>query len=472
MKYMLCDIPLSSEQKFGRFKRVGGKFPPMNLLYLGTQLARHGHQVRITTDDYALADVEREMRDFAPDVVGVTFMTMGSPMLPAFAAMARAAAPRAVLIAGGYHASLFPEETLDAHPGISAVFVGEAELSILAFAEMMEQGGPGGGGLAQVPGICHRDQDGQPVRTPPPTPIEDLDSLPFPDFDLIDGYFDKFRGGVNRHFLGTPQAFFLTGRGCPYNCHFCGRKILGSTVRSLSVDYKLELVRWCSEKYGIRSIVYGDEFFTYNAPAAHRFCDELRRRGLDRITWVCSGRVNNLDLDLARALRGAGCLQIGFGCESGSQKILDMINKKTTVERMEKAIRDCHAAGLQVFGNFIIGCPGETTQTLRETYDFIMRNPLGFIVFCYFTPLPGSHFWENRRYLDHGTLVSEDISTYNTFSGLPFVPHGLTEEQMRAFRDKTYRDFYLRFSRLARELRFAVNPNSWKFAARILGLAD
>ena len=177
-----------------------------------------------------------------------------------------------------------------------------------------------------------------------------------------------------------------------------------------------------------------------------------------------------MDLEFARGLQAGGCVQIGYGCESGSQKILDLLDKRTTVAQTSQAIRDAHEGGLQVFGNFMLGCPGETPETLEMTCRFILSNPLDFVVLCYFTPLPGSYFWDKQRYLEYGRLQTDDLREFNLFSGMPFVPHGCTAEEVAAARRKIYRRFYFRAGRIAREYRNLFNANSWRFVGRAIGL--
>jgi len=472
MRALLCDIPLPSENKFGPFKRLGSAFPPLNLLYLGTAARKNGHEVRITTDRETPEEVADAIREFQPDLIGITFMTLGVPYLGALLEMIERLAPRAVIVTGGYHSSLFPEQILREHPRVRAVFKGEAERTFPLFADAVADGSPDDGCLEQIPGIYFRRRDGSIASTEPGPFIEDLDEVPFPEFDLIPGFFDRFHPALNRHFLGTPHAFLLTGRGCSFDCRFCGRQMLGRKVRQNSVEYRVDLIRWCREKYGIRSIVFGDEFLTIDKARTVEFCDALQRAGLARIKWCCSGRANNMDLEFARRLRAAGCVQIGYGCETGSQEILDILNKRITIERMEQAIRDAHRAGLQIFGNFMLGCPGETPETLEMTYRFIMRNPLDYVVLCNFTPLPGSFFWDEQRYLQYGVLQTDDLTQFNLFAGMPFVPHGCTAEQIRNARNRIYRDFYLRPGRILKEWKNLFNPNSWRFLGRAIGLLN
>ena len=471
MRILLCDVPVSMEKKFGSFKRAGSTFPPYNLLLLGTILRRQGHTVQVTTDDYHLDDVAEVIRAFEPGLIGLTYMTLGEPYVAAFCDMVERECPKVPLVVGGYHCSLYPEQTLRSFPRVLAVFKGEAEKSLPQFLELCGSGTPGASELKDVKGIAYRD--GEVITDSGPAErIEDLDDLPFPEYDLIPGYFNNFRAAANRHYFKSPQAFFLTGRGCPYDCHFCGRMMLGRTVRQNSIEYNIEHIRFVRKHYGVQSIVYADEFLTQNRKNMYHFSEELQRNDLHKVHWACSGRINNMDVEFARVLRQGGCRQIGYGLESGSQKILDLLNKKASIEKMSAAVRAAHEGGLEVFGNFMIGCPGETRETIEMTRRFILDNPIGFIVICFFTPMPGTFYWDQGTYKEYGALVSEDFSIFNTFAGIPFVPHGLTADDLQQARNQIYRDFYLRPKRLLREARHLGNPSSWAFAARLAaGLA-
>jgi anaerobic magnesium-protoporphyrin IX monomethyl ester cyclase len=166
-------------------------------------------------------------------------------------------------------------------------------------------------------------------------------------------------------------------------------------------------------------------------------------------------------------LSEAGCRQIGFGIESGSQKILDLLNKGATVETQAKALQAAAAGGIEAYGSFIIGSPGETHDTLEETRRFVLDSPLGYISTCFFTPLPGSHYWSPQAYGPYGKLIDDNLENYNTFSGIPFLPHGLSKMDLISFQKNLYRDFYLRPSRIIKELRHLANPTSWTYALRI-----
>ncbi|MDL2279356.1 B12-binding domain-containing radical SAM protein [Desulfovibrio sp. OttesenSCG-928-G11] len=466
MKVLLCDMPVSDEDKFGSLKQAGSSSPPLNLLFLGSALKKSGHEVKITLDDASWPQVAETIKSFEPGIIGVTFMTIGSASLPKFVELVRLAAPKSILIAGGYHSTLYPREVLDAG-NITAVFRGEAENNLPKFIEMCVNGPPDCNELKTIPGIAYLDH-GEMIDTGPAEIVSDLDTLPFPDYSLIPSFFEKFHGSINRHYLPNPQAFLLTSRGCPFSCHFCGRQILGQRVRSNSADYILDLLEFLKKKYFIKSAIYADEFFTLDKRRTEYFCNELRTKGLNKISWSCSGRTNNMTQDMATTLKQGGCKQISYGIESGSPAILKMLNKKSTLTDNANAVLFAHRAGLETYGSIILGSPGETRDTLKETRDFVLNYPLSFIGLLFFTPLPGSYFYENARYKQYGEIIDTDLTHYNCFDGLPFVATGLSAEFLRAFRTKLYKDFYLRPKRLIRELKYFGNWNSWKTMFRLI----
>lgn len=468
VKVLLCDMPVSSDSKFGKMKRFGSSYPPINIMLLGTLARQAGHDVRLLTDDTALVDIADTIRDFSPDVVGLTFMTLGAGGLSGFCEMMTLNAKGTPLIVGGYHASLFPEQILRENPRIDLLFKGEAEKSFLQYLDAFNSGKVDRSGYKDLFGVCYIDNGEEFVQTQPAGRIEDLDDLPFPDYSLIDKYSKRFYPSAKHHFLRAPQAMLLTGRGCPFDCYFCGRMLLGRTVRQNTPEYMLELLKWNVDHFGFQSAVYADEFLTQNKRTMFGFAELLHKHNLTRIHWAGGGRVNNMTSEYAGILSNAGCKMLTFGLESGSQKILDLLNKKSKIDQMSHAIQEAYKGGLNIQGNFMLGNPGETCETIEETRRFVLENPLDFVAICFFTPMPGSHYWENERYAAFGTMHSMDYSKFNTFDGIVFTPTGLTSTDLIKARSRIYRDFYLRPKRVAREFRHITNPASWRSALRCL----
>ena len=191
--------------------------------------------------------------------------------------------------------------------------------------------------------------------------------------------------------------------------------------------------------YGIRDIYIQDDTFVINRDNVMQFCKILIEEKLD-ITWACHGRVNHIDRYLLRAMKRAGCWQIALGIESGSQKVLDSINKGTTVEQNYEALELCREAGMDVKGLFMIGCFGENHATVKETIDFIKKVHITDFHMNFFTPLPLTTAM--RLWPKYGNF---DPSKGSFMGSIPsFIPFGLTEEELIYYHKYVYRLFYLR----------------------------
>jgi radical SAM superfamily enzyme YgiQ (UPF0313 family) len=191
--------------------------------------------------------------------------------------------------------------------------------------------------------------------------------------------------------------------------------------------------------YGIRDIYIQDDTFVVNKDNVMKFCKILMDKKLD-LTWSCHGRVDHIDKELLQTMKRAGCWQIALGIESGSQKILNNINKGTTVEQNYKALELCREAGMDVKGLFMIGCFGENHETVKETIDFIRKAYITDFHITFFTPLPlttAMRLWPKYGNFDplKGSFMGSTPS---------FIPFDLTEEELINYRKYIYRLFYLR----------------------------
>ncbi len=181
----------------------------------------------------------------------------------------------------------------------------------------------------------------------------------------------------------------------PWSCRFCSKTFSG--VRLRSIDNVIEEIRELMQKYNIRGVAFNDELVLINKQRAHELCDKI---GPLHIKWSCQGRVNNVDLDLLKRMKQAGCVAVGYGIESGSQTILNAMNKKATVEQARNALRDTVKAGMIPIVQMMYGYPGETRETLLETIDFFKSTPflgadvVNSIILSATVPLPGAELYE------------------------------------------------------------------------------
>ncbi|MDD5255113.1 MAG: radical SAM protein, partial [Candidatus Omnitrophica bacterium] len=349
---------------------------PLNLGYLAGYLELHGIEVKII-DQMAGDDIKKEISAYHPDIVGITSMT---PMvLDAYRIADMCRRMKILTILGGPHPSALPEEALE-HADI--VVTGEGEAAMLAIVKE---------GLTS--GIVSRPY------------LNDLDALPLHPRHLMKQGF--YLGGASETkkymlaFLGPAlasikSAALLTSRGCPLRCIFCRNSLRQSPVRFYSAERVMEEIKRLKADYGVAAMIFLDENFLVNKPRLEKICQAMINEKLG-ILWGCMTSSHYLDRTTARMIREAGCRQVNFGIESGSQRMLDILGKSTTVEQNKEAIRACKETGLLVAGSFMIGNPKETIEDVRLTQQFMRENELDSYRVNITTPYPGTKIWEQCK---------------------------------------------------------------------------
>jgi radical SAM superfamily enzyme YgiQ (UPF0313 family) len=270
--------------------------------------------------------------------------------------MVKRLCPGAVTVWGGPHVSFADEDLLRNHTWVDVIVRGEGEETLVELMEKVRESGK----FDNVLGISWRGTDGSIHRNPSRPFREDLDQLPRPAWHLLK---------LSQYRAFGDGASVLTSRGCPHRCVFCvGRKMIGAKGRFRSpasvVDEMEALVQ-----LGFRKIRVEDDLFTFRKERALAICQELTRRGLS-VKWRAYARVDTVDIELLKWMRQAGCERILYGAESGSPEILQHIRKGITPEQTRRAVEMARDAGIGVLASFVLGLPGETPQTLRQTLKF------------------------------------------------------------------------------------------------------
>lgn len=432
----LVNPPHSLEERYGAMKSAGNTMPMLGLLQLAAVLRDAGFRT-VVVDAPARAlsydSTVREVIAAEPAAVGMTAFTPSVFNAAKTARLLKAARPGLPVVLGGPHPAALPEDTLRQFECFDAVAVGEGEpLVAPLFAALAESRD-----LSSLPGLALR-RGGETVLTPPALPVKELDKLPFPAWELAPGFPRAYRPAAHTH-RRFPCATMFTTRGCPEQCRFCDRSVFGNAVRGYSAEYVVDQMEHLIRRFGVRDLIIYDDIFPLLRPRLLRICELIRSRGLD-LTWSCNSRVNFADPEPLRAMREAGCWQIGYGIESGSQEILDLIGKRIRLEQVERAIRLTEEAGIRTKGFFITGHPGETRETLRKTVDFAKSLRLSDYQTCFFTPFPGTELHRDAE--KYGVVVA-GWDRMNLLSPA-FVPAGLTAGELEYWAARSYREFYLR----------------------------
>jgi len=365
---------------------------PIGLGIIANVLLNDGHDVNIldiNAERLSKTDI-RERIDFNNkyDFIGIGGLITTYKYLKWLIFELRKYNSDSKIIVGGGVVTENPTLLLSKTPADVAV-IGEGENTMQELTSTLENNNS----WDNVKGIAYKKENRIKINPPRPL-IKNLDDLPFPAYDLfqIDIYLNNV---AHAYIINKKREIdIITSRGCPYNCEYCYH-IFGRGARLRSVDKVIEEIKYLIDKYNIDSILILDETFTINKNRVFEFCKEIKKEKID-IPWSCYARVNLVDRQMLDKMKQAGCYRVGYGIESGSQLILDQMNKKVTVEQAKKAIRMTREAGLICGTTWMFGYPGENLETIKETIDFC-KELLISPSFFYTTPYPGSNLYEKVK---------------------------------------------------------------------------
>jgi radical SAM superfamily enzyme YgiQ (UPF0313 family) len=462
---MECDLllinpPLSMEEIYGAFADLGSRVPHLGLCTLAAVVREAGFTVKIL-DAPALKLGFKEtvelIRKENPRFVGISAVTDSILIAYVLANSLKSQSLRSKIIIGGAHITALPEETFQECESLDIGVIGEGEATIIEILS--------GKNLREIKGIIFREE-GVVYRTPPGELIQDLDSLPFPAWDLLP-QLEKYYRPSPHMYLRLPSTSLLTSRGCPNRCSFCVMALSGKKFRAHSAEYTVGMIEHVMKHYHIRDIIFYDDNFLLDRKRAAEICEEVIRKKLN-ITWSCLARTELISEDILRLAKKSGCWQIAYGIESGDQRILDILKKNTRVEQSEEVLKLTAKAGIKTRGFFMIGVPGETEESIKKTIDFAKRSCLNDFQATFFTPFPGTGFYQNiHQYGDY----TKNWSSMSTWTPV-FIPNGLTLDKLVKYHKKMHRDFYFRPKILFQyATRFAMRPsillNSMKAGLRL-----
>src|SRR3989344_5337034 len=387
-----------------------GFSPPLGLLYLAAVLERANHKVEIIEfDSYNNENFDPEREGLVekiigkkPDLICIACMTAHVKIVRKLISSFKKIRKEIPLVIGGPHATALPEDMLNAGAGI--VILGEGEGTILRVIDYYQ----GKIKKESIDGIAYRDSDNK-IRINAKTNYEDVNKIPFPAYHLIN--MDRYLArnySIRGYWLRNGWVF--TSRGCPGRCTFCASSLThGYGVRERNIDDVIEELKFLSEKYKIEGFDILDDTFTVKTERVVEFCRKLRESGLN-LKWGCQARVNFFNETQAAALKGAGCLQVDFGVESGSQNILNYLKKGITVEQSKKAFKICKKYKLRSLATFMIGTPYETMEDIQKTKELLKEIKPDYIGLFFTTPYPGTGLYQQtleNKWLD---LRSDDLS--------------------------------------------------------------
>ncbi len=386
--------------------------PPIGLLSLGAVLRLHGYQVKVLDMflGIPLAQFQRQVREFDPDVVGVNCFTECYDSAVSVTKKVRQLVPRARIVMGGPHVTFTVEQTF-AECAVDYVVLREGENTLLELLLHLEL--PDVIPAERVRGLAWRDTDRIVVNEPRPF-MTTLTALPLADLSLVD--------------LSAYKAPFVvvTSRGCPGNCIYCSaRAMWGPRYRGRPAEHVLSEVVIRAKQTGRRFFTIPDDTFTADTNRVRRFCRLLIESGLG-LGWHCESRADVLTEELLDLMKEAGCEGVQFGIESASQDILTSLRKGVSLRRAEELVAHVHALGMNPRCSFMLGHHTDTPETIRRTVDLALRFWDQYGASCAVsasTPLPGTYLYEKRDQLGitiHAKRWEEYIFSEPMVSGQGF----------------------------------------------------
>jgi anaerobic magnesium-protoporphyrin IX monomethyl ester cyclase len=420
-----------------------GIFPSLALASLAAWIRQNGFAVSLVDlhveNVYPKAAASR-VRDYDPHIVALTSKTLGWPAVIEIAQMVRETCPNAVIVVGGPQMSIYPEESLSWECFDIAV-VGDGEETLLDICEHVHSGSD----YSNILGTCVRLPTGDVIKNPARPLAKDINKYPMPAWDLLPVH--------DYHCLTLlrPFATMVTTRGCPWHCGYCSQ-VYSEKLRFRDVGLVAEEMEFLERNYGVREIVFFDETFTIGKKRMRRFAQEVQRRNLS-VKFNIRARVDTIDRDVVRMLKGAGLRSIHMGVEAGSDRVLKIMNKQITREQTENAFRICREEGVDTRGYFMIGYYDAVPQDVEDTIEFASSLGLDWASFSVATALPATDLY---RIAQERGYVDGDFWKEYTINGGGVIPQLETEtfsaEQLRAYRTKAYMKFYLRPDLIRRKL--------------------
>lgn len=415
--------------------------PPLGLGYLASFLEKEGHKVSLfdgTVRNASMTDFLAAISDFDPDLVGISVLTRGHNRAREMIKAIKRRFKKISIVIGGTQVTAAPREVLS-DLGADFAVVGEGEITLSELVKVLDNGK---NSFAKINGLAYKAQDNIIIINKQRELVADLDTFPFPAWHLMPP--KNYRiVPILEPARGFPIAPVLTSRGCPYDCSFCASNITWlRRLRLRSIENVLAEIKMLKEEFGVREIHFCDDNFTMNIKRAQDLCDAFIGEKIN-LPWQCPNgvRIDKLTLPLLQKMKKSGCYAVGLGIESGNQEILKQTNKQLDLKIILRVLKNLKKVGIESYGFFILGLPGESKKTIRDTIKFALKHPFDRAWFNIFTPYPGSSAffeWIKKRKFSEIDWDKHDCAT------AVMASEDLTTEEIENLQKEAIQKFYLR----------------------------
>ena len=429
-------------------------YPPYGALYIGTYLQNKGYEVKVLNIDLERlnnSETIKRIKEYGPDIIGFSAIVSNSyKYIKDLSFEIKKNFPKIFMLMGGQLS--YAAKVVLTHTPVDLVVIGEGENTIIELYEYLS-GDPSFkdaigvaykevegewvkksqtvSWLGKINGIAYKEKNGEIIYTEMVKQIPNLDDLSVTNYNLIDmkSYLLTGKQRFGDFHIKDPRFYephrqdkkaftIMTGRGCQAKCSFCTRGVRG--LRKHSPEYILDMMEHLIKEYNVGFFTFGDESFVSSKRWVLNFLEKLKARKFDILFYILGARVDIIDRELIFALKDAGCFMVEYGYESGSQRMLDTIEKRTTVTENYRTHRlTVKEAGMNTVPAFVINLPGETSETISETIQFIKSLELDEPMFLvkYAQAQPGSPLYEYG--LLSGMIKDEDQYLYNIYETHP-----------------------------------------------------
>lgn len=421
--------------------------PPYGLAIISAVLKRSGYNVTLF-DPQAYHHTRTQVLDYVkeikPDLLGMGAFTFQIGTVISFCDDVKRYFPNIKIILGGPHVSAEYESTLRNHSSVDFVCIGEGENVMLQLMERLSKNES----VCDINGLAFRNENGDLVINKTTQPVLDLNQLPFADWESlpIGNYWDSL---ATKKTYGTVFA----SRGCPYSCTFCGAVVTnGKKIRKRTPQNFVSELKFLYDRWGIDEFSFSDSTFNYDSKWVEQICDEilLQFNGKPPI-WRCTARADRINFDTIKIMKKAGCVKFLMGIESADPVVLKLMKKGETIDVIKKGLELCRQADIRVDGSFILGMPGDTTESINKTIELARelckdsRNVVGLTLA---TPLPGTELY---RIATQEGLSVKDWTKFDSYQ-IAYVPPTMTKKELEKAYRRALRQIYFNVPYLSRRL--------------------
>lgn len=408
---------------------------PILMGYSCARLKNAGHQViylDAILNQWDREETTQRVLSFQPDVIFVETVTPSINYDYQYLTELKKKTGAKIIFAGP-HVSYFGSQCLRECPAIDVVIKADFDTRILEVVENLDVSER----LKEIRGISFRTNE-RIYDTGGLYFDLDLDKLPFPDRETI-----PFQKYGEAFYNLKPYANMLTTRGCPNMCNFCvsANIMEGAQWRERSIENVMEEIKFLVDKYGVKEINFDDPTFNIKRERVMRFCKALKKNNF-KILWICNARVNNIDFEMLKEMRSAGCKLIRYGVESADEKVLKYMNKNITIDQVKRAFKLTKKAGILALGGFMFGFPVDTRETMEKTLKLMKELNPDLMQASIPMPYPGTRMYEQVK--EAGQLDFNSWEDFDMTHGPVVKINGITKEEMKGILSRVYKEFYLR----------------------------